>query len=249
MINLLVVDFDYFFPVVELPQQGPDWPYFDWYHAEGLVLPGMWESRAANFLANKLPLPQTSGEEAAFWDRVRISPEAELYYADSNAYAIDRSVNRWVSSVWLYDAHHDCGYKPNAVERMLERDDVSCEDWMLAYHEAGADLHVRYPTWRTVAFDVEGDPEVEVDRIFDDRAVPDVVFDRVFVCRSGTWTPPWLDGRFLEFVLAAPLASRTELESCSPRQWDEGNLVAWTRTFEMAMEQVARLEQLQKESR
>ena len=62
------------------------------------------------------------------------------------------------------------------------------------------ELHHRYPVWRTAAFELEPEPVVPVDRAFDDGTVPPVVFDAVFVCRSGAWVPPWHDQAFIDFV-------------------------------------------------
>jgi hypothetical protein len=103
--RLLVVDFDYFFP---LPQ-GPD-PLFAWAHFETpYYLLEAWEERALAFLLRGLPLPEARGWEG-FWGRFALAPGAVLYYADSNALAFHERVRQGVEEVVLFDAHHDAGY-------------------------------------------------------------------------------------------------------------------------------------------
>ena len=68
---------------------------------------------------------------------------------------------------------------------------------MLGYSAQCRELHVRYPRWRTRVSTVEPDSPIEVHRAFDDVSNgPECVFDTVFVCRSGSWAPPWCDDDF-----------------------------------------------------
>ena len=248
MSNLLAVDFDMFFPN---PWGDPDGTkrrdilLYDWGHREApFFIDGpIWTSRGAGFVMHDMPLPDLNGKEASFWERFKIAKGAKLYYADSNACAVNPLVTgrsrRW-DSVWLYDAHHDSGYKadPNwdrfertrAIYDLLMKGLWACEDWMVLYHSGlGAKLHVRYPEWRAWAMDGEPEPLVDVDRQVDDGSTPDVVFDRIFVCRSGAWVPPWLDidERFLRFVREAPVREdrKTNVQpgATDPREFD----VAW----------------------
>ncbi|MCX9190083.1 hypothetical protein C3Y87_01375 [Carbonactinospora thermoautotrophica] len=217
--NLLVVDWDYFFPF-EQDEAGPalyDWGHFETpYHLEEV-----WRDRALDFLLCDRPLPGTTGRERRFWSRFRLTPGAVLYYADSNALAWDPRVRAGVRAVWLYDAHHDCGYGSADSGAAGQ---VRCDDWMCAYHRPGAELRVRYPRWRAHAMWSEPEPRVPVDRRVDDEAPVRVVFDRVFVCRSGAWTPPWLDEAFFAFLRAAPAARRVNLDGVRARRFDREGL-------------------------
>ena len=47
-----------------------------------------------------------------------------------------------------------------------------------------------------------------------------VRFDRVFVCSSGSWTPPWLDEDFERFIARAPVRTRVNLDGMQRRTWD-----------------------------
>lgn len=221
--NLLVVDWDYFFPVHESAAAHPDdWVFYDWSHSEILMpeffLNGVWAARADGFFRGGLELPMPNDEWRAFWPMFQFRKGAKLYYSESNSQAYHERVRGkgMVDQVWLYDAHHDAGYHGDAsLEAMYERGWTSCEDWMLAYAEQlpfykgsqdfAGHLHVRYPTWRSWAFDLEPEPAVAIDRQFTTNFNgPECIFDKVFVCRSGSWVPPWADEYFQQFLILAP---------------------------------------------
>ena len=221
MVNLLCVDFDYFFHN-RSDFDDPQWQLYDWGHAESLLFIEMlWPIRAAGFLSNGLELPGTTGREVNFWDRFTFSDDASLYAAESNAMAGLPEVADDVDEVWLYDAHHDAGYHDRSVAQLVSEGRWSCENWMILYAALGATLHVRYPTWRRHAFSQEPAPLVPVDRAFDNDVDDLPVFDRVFVCRSGAWVPPWLDDRFTAFLERCPVRVLTELGSypLTPREF------------------------------
>ena len=252
MSNLLAVDWDSFFVnpwgEPDPAKRRKDWMMFDWGHKEApFFIEHVWTGRASGFLTAGLPLPDLDGRQDTFWERFKISKGAKLFYADSNACAVNPritgKVRNW-DDVWLYDAHHDSGYQGRglnererwtAVRHLLQVGQWSCEDWMIVYAAMGAQLHVRYPQWRAWAMDGEPEPMVEVDRQVDDGSTPDVTFDRVFVCRSGAWVPPWLnmDERFEAFVNAAPVKERIDVQpgGTTPREYSqeaaEAEAVMW----------------------
>lgn len=201
--NLLVIDWDYFFPQ---PLDGGDYTrdlagLYDWSHAESpFMIDAIWPLRAAGFIERGLPLPRCEGYKG-FWDRFTIARGTRLMYADSNSYATllrPSQDGRW-DSVWLFDAHHDCGYR-GTLDQWRRTETVSCEDWMVTHAELGSALHVRYPPWKTRAMAVEPEPLVPVDRCMDDGAPIPVTFDAVFLCRSGAWVPPWCDDQFVDMI-------------------------------------------------
>lgn len=225
MTNLLVIDFDYFFPTNEdgsQPELGSPILY-DWGHSEGLAFmqDTVWVSRAASFKRHGMPRPDLNGEQRSFWDRFNISRKSTLFYADSNRWAAHNRVTRDVNAVWLYDAHHDSGYR-GSLDDIVKRQSVSCEDWMCYYHLIGTEeLHVRYPTWRRKVFDAEPKPLIpKLDRAFDHDST-DVFFNRIFVCRSGSWVPSWVDSDFETFIANAPVSRRISLDDTVPRTWDD----------------------------
>ena len=239
MSNLLIVDWDYFFPnPMEAQQEGrKDILLYDWGHKEApYFMDGVWGSRAQGFLMNGLELPPVDIDAvASFWGRFKTTPRVKVFYGDSNARAVSPVITgktrRW-DHVYLYDAHHDAGYRsePTAYQ-LVTKGQWSCENWMVLYWAMGASLHVRYPKWRASAMEIEPEPLVPVDRQVDDGSQPPVAFDYIYICRSSAWVPPWRDGdgRFERFVYRAPGdGAITCLE--------DGGMLLW-RTFDEAQEQ------------
>lgn len=205
--NLLVIDFDYFFPnPMIMTNTTPDVMLYDWSAAEApdgsQTLPDfIWETRAMSFLLNNQPLPMCHGYED-FWNRFTLKTGARIYVADSNQHAAYMFPN--TDDIWdridLYDAHHDAGYPDG------DNNTIHCGNWMLHHYTLGThDLYVHYPPWRGHA---ENNPErppiAPVNRTIDDGTKATTRYDMVFVCRSGAWVPSWCDHQFTEFINAAP---------------------------------------------
>lgn len=227
--NLLVVDFDSFF------EYNPMW---DWAHNESLFMrEAIWGFRASDLLARKDQLPMLTGEQETFWQRVTLAENARLWYADSNSHAVNTRLThpRGYSQarpeqVWLFDAHHDSGYGGADPQTVAIGCAYSCEDWMIWYAGAGsAEMHVRYPRWHDHWSDDAKGASLRHWRGWhasqDDGSVPPVEFDRVFVCRSGAWVPPWLDSEFTKFIKAAPVPRRRKIclepdGRLPEREWD-----------------------------
>ena len=232
MATLLSVDWDAFFPT---PAHDPLF-LWDWGHRELRLFidpDPIWVFRAAGFVRHGLPLPGLSGEQEGFWDRVVICPYAVLFFGESHAWAASEDVLDDVDEVWSFDAHHDGGYDDGAFERAF-RGRVDCGSWLLAYwiHRAAcrASCHVRYPAWRRIGDWVDTPettpsfPDLDLGTAFaEGETLP--VFDRVFVCRSGAWVPPWHDAAYAAFLTACPVADRVDLGflgyPSGPRAWSE----------------------------
>ena len=224
-VKLLVVDWDYFFQDLDGSGDAASQLY-DWGHRESeFFIEAVWTMRASGFLRHGMTLPSLTGEQRQFWDRVRIDPKAKLYYHESNCMAAHVKVAKDVDEVWLYDAHHDAGYaQDDGLSRVKRNREIyklasegrwTCDNWMVYYHALQTKLHVRYPSWKTWAFQNEPPdcalvPDKALDRQPDRYLIPDVTFNRVFVCRSGAWVPPWnnADREFNAFLRNAPVADR-----------------------------------------
>jgi hypothetical protein len=60
-----------------------------------------------------------------------------------------------------------------------------------------------------------------VDRQVDDDKPVDVIFDRIFIARSGAWVPPWLDDKWEQFIQDCPVEVTDILgELTMVRDWD-----------------------------
>ena len=235
--NVLVVDFDYFFPnPMEAGTATEDMGLYDWGHKEApfFVDGPLWTIRAEQFIGSGLPLPQTA-VVADWWRRFRFAPGTELLLCDSNAHAGNLSpeaVGGNLGEVWLFDAHHDGGYRDNPSASMQywrnHRPTLNCEDWMIDLAADGADLHMRYPQWRGRGVEMEPEPAVMMDRAVDDLERLPIRFHAVLMCRSGAWVPPWCDGDFTALAEAFPGRTRWIDETNHPRSFavDEERVAA-----------------------
>lgn len=221
--NLLSIDWDYFFPEPEHDRM----TLFDWGHQESrLFIEQLWEIRAAGFIHRQMPLPALSGQELGFWEQFQFSQSAKLWLSESHAFACEERlaslVKRKKPVIWSFDQHHDLGYGEGALAR-IKKGEIQCGDWLLAYSLwMNPYIHIRYPHWKTWAFEDEFDYALDIDdhlksimhvdrQIIDDKNMDDLpVFDAVFICRSGAWVPSWLDDDFFAFVDACPLAGHRE---------------------------------------
>jgi hypothetical protein len=217
--QLLSIDWDYFF---REPSGGNEVLLFDWGHKENLFfINDLWDIRASAFVQRKLPLPMTTGDDVGFWDQFQFAKNAKLYLSESHAFAATRDLsNRFHGkskgphSIWSFDAHHDLGYDERAI-RSIFRGETYCGDWLLFYAmTTDAQIHVRYPSWKTWAFEAEPDyaPGVRGKTLTVERQIVDAsntqampVFDAVFLCRSGAWVPSWCDPAFFAFVFDCPV--------------------------------------------
>lgn len=222
--NLLSVDFDFFFPMDHSDQ------LMDWGHAEnGLFMgPILWQIRAAAFLQHGRDLPRCEGLEG-FWQRFRFAPGTVLFYADSHSQAAHPAVHLGVNGlVTNLDAHHDLGYDPNALERLRKDGLVDCANWLLFYQDLlGLPTRVILPTWMNDIQDEQArGREVGAEVIRDDGSGLAEEYSRIFVARSGAWTPSWCDDQFQALIDSCPVGTKVDMDEMAgypplvPREFD-----------------------------
>jgi len=218
-INLLSIDWDYFFP--EQSHNPALMGLYDWGHRDSgkFFLEDVWVHRAMQFFAAGMELPTTSGEETSFWSRFKFSPDAKLYFADSHVHAIHPDVAEDVINVVNFDAHHDGGYN-QTIGKIVKSQQVDCGSWMVGYYLKGAFVQTIYPSWKKHAMKTDGKPAIpKMARRVDTGLGAFPTFDRVFVCRSGGWSPPWLDAQFDQFLQDCPVKNGFDI-GMFPRQFD-----------------------------
>jgi hypothetical protein len=179
MKTLLSVDWDYFVP---------ERPEYDLSHSESpIFLDMVWRSRSG-----LLDHIKTTGTEEGFWDRLGGSMDGvgPTYVSDSHMYAY-RLLLSGVDHVILVDAHHDCWKEGR-------KDHVYCHNWLRVWLAGGKHRRVTWiqPEWSKGIFEVPKD----LRKLVATESEIKGKIDMVHVCRSGCWTPPWLDKQFIQFV-------------------------------------------------
>jgi hypothetical protein len=181
--DYLTIDWDFFVPEKAI---------WDISHRESeLYLNFLWTHRAGLIEHSK-----TSGEEKSFWRQLGVDMPDKVCVSDSHAYAY--AVPGDADRVVLFDAHHDCWARNG--------DGVACDNWLriwLEQDEAREALWV-YPkhmidNWGKQSIPKDLRSRVEVMEWKGKIELDEV--DSVHVCRSGCWTPPWLDEDFIAFVM------------------------------------------------
>lgn len=213
--RLLSIDWDFFFPVLSMLED-KDFLY-DWGHKEGFsfMLNEIWYIRAGSFLRSNLPLPSTSGKETDFWGRFRFSKDATLHYGDSHALIYLPEVSGGTSEIWNFDAHHDSFRKLSEIFKDGSGI-VTCDNWATVLHSLRRiKIHTFYPEW--APWMMEDKPSTEMEVQIDPGVPFRRVFDNVFLCRSGSWTPPWIEEEFWKFLESCPLKQRVSLDNMTKR--------------------------------
>lgn len=189
----LTVDWDYFVP------EKYEW---DIGHAETAIhMSLLWQTRFYLFDKIKVvPAVDTFWQWVQRWANVK---PASLWVSDSHASAITDPGLREVDTLILVDQHHDCW------PHKRKSDFVYCDTWLRGWLENDDTRHV---IWVRPSFDAEyiqpkdayPIPRDMRDRFTcttqEDFSFKDVTLNAINICRSGAWTPPWLDDRFIAFI-------------------------------------------------
>jgi hypothetical protein len=205
MRTLVTIDWDYFIP------EHLDW---DFGHRESLIfLQNLWIARGRYFREMR-----TTGQERGFWDRLKSRLGKTLFQqmevSDSHVDVYTTPALAFAEKVVIIDRHHDIFNKP--------KDHVDCGNWLADWLEGDSK---RRAVWVKPGDEhvYSGDPiEPYRKRVKILTYIPDLRKDVIIgmhVCRSGCWTPPWLDAAFIRFVKESGYdIEKLHLEWCDPLQ-------------------------------
>lgn len=196
--NILSVDWDYFFPDVR---------QFDWGHREEAIFRDfLWGIRTAGISleTGKYALDVVHPDFDlldGFWEKVVEGEPLFLVIVESHL-DLYRLLEAWgmPCQVTNFDQHHDLGYGHGfGGEGGLPVTD--CGSW--AIHGIEDKLismyKLHYPTWRKgndepIITGYSGFYSIDYD------GPEPCYYDAVFICRSSAWTPSWADDKWLEFI-------------------------------------------------
>ena len=222
---ILSIDWDYFVPEID-----------DLGNIENaFFLDAVWHTRG--YCIDSM---LTNGHEVGFWEKIRGIVDiqtTEINVSESHLSAY-RLVELATEPLILVDAHHDCWpFK-------FSKRQIDCANWVSAWirqaHSIGVERHVIWVTpyeLPQLAFSFaagnsslksEIQEEVrnnitiitldELANYIDNRTI-----NTIHACRSGCWTPPWLDKKWLAFLESSQL----EIKAMDSEPWD-GLRERWT---------------------
>ena len=203
----LTIDWDYFIP------EDLTW---DLSHKESQFYHStLWGTRG--HLIRKMV---TTGEENDFWPRLwnKISPPESTIVTDSHLGIWDDAGLHLSRTVVIIDQHHD-------VFNDASTGKVDCANWLAAWlgnDDKRRAIWVKAPhTWED---EIPSYARRKITVLKNIENLPSLLTPiGCHICRSGAWTPPWLDGKFKKFVqrsgmkLYGPLGKDLVEDAISPR--------------------------------
>lgn len=179
-----------------------DWDFFvpedvrwDFGHAENLMFLNMvWMTRTQ--LMDEM---QTDGVEKNFWKTLQSHYDldgVDIEVSDSHSYGYEAC--RHAEHLVLFDTHHDIWpWRKDA-------DHVNCGNWARFWLMCDSRRRLTWVRSAHSIYDLKGYDDFG-DRVqmltWGEDALPEIDFlGSIHICRSGCWTPPWLDQNFIDFV-------------------------------------------------
>ncbi|HHW47510.1 MAG TPA: arginase [Clostridiaceae bacterium] len=167
-----------------------------------------------------------SSEIIVFWNKVKeyfqFEKNTKILVSDSHALSYNIAKENNCNTVYLFDAHADLGYGGLSALDF----EVNCANWLgqLLKDKIVKRAYIIYSPFT-----------VEKPEYFKHmNSVYNIKYRRlkelgkginvsvIHICRSGAWTPPWLDNRFYQFISASGIPY--EIVNCPPRKWDTKNI-------------------------
>lgn len=167
-----------------------------------------------------------SAETDKFWGKMKEAFEFDshihVYVSDSHAlsYKIAKKYN--CHDVYLFDAHSDLGYGGLSALDF----ELNCANWLgkLLKNKDVDEAHIIYGpyTAEKPEYFKQMNERFQIDYPSLNDLHPKGKVSAIHICRSGAWTPPWLDKKFIEFInkMGIPYT----LIDCQQRDWDPTSL-------------------------
>ncbi|HOW22354.1 MAG TPA: arginase [Sedimentibacter sp.] len=210
-----------------------DWDYFiysskyNWgfYSENKKTMIDLWYKRYIQAKAQGEDIQKAfhvSSEAARFWDKIAVcfkfAKDIKVYVSDSHAMSYQIANENNCKTVYLFDSHSDLGYGgPYSLD--LE---VNCSNWLGKLLKDG---HIKEANIFYSPYTAEKPEYFEwLNSIYkiryrDLKYLDEYIYvSAIHICRSGTWTPPWFDDKFTQFIEA--LGLQYEMVNCPERNWD-----------------------------
>ena len=194
--NILSIDWDYFFP---------DNFDFDWAMDESrfLFYETIWPIRWSHMnlitkqLAKNIYHPDLQLLNG-FLDKILINSDPSLLSIADSHTDIKHLINLFPAKVNIYnfDQHHDIYY---GNELPKKESQLNCGNWVGYFLNRIESYHLYYPPWRESNLEHTG-------KLLHTNSVSFTIpknppsFQMIFICRSSPWTPSWSDNKWIEFI-------------------------------------------------
>lgn len=167
-----------------------------------------------------------SSETDTFWERIskhfKFADDIKAFVSDSHALSYNIAADNNCKMVCLFDAHADLGYGGLSSLSF----EVNCSNWLgkLLMEKHVRCAYIVYSPYTTEKPDFFRPMNSIFNVRYCDFADLDknITVSAIHICRSGAWTPPWLDDKFSRFVDA--LGIPYETVNCPARKWDTESL-------------------------
>lgn len=189
--TLLTIDWDYFVP------EKPRWNLF---HAEeDFFIHDIWNLHAV--IKDLHNIMKTNGKEKTFVEDItsykfNLTEVDYIEVSDSHKVAYDIAIENGITDIISFDAHSDMGYIRNG--------NIGCANWLRFFLEENPEsmAYMILSEESNEHFNIKEYTEnVNITKLDNFIRTGDTIWvDNIHICRSGAWTPPWLDGEFNRFL-------------------------------------------------
>lgn len=156
-----------------------------------------------------------------FWDLIyrhfKFTRDVKVIVSDSHKLSYDIAKKNSCSEVFLFDSHSDLGYGGlNSLKF-----EINCANWLgkLLSESVIDKAHIIYSPYTNENpedfKDINSKFNVKYQET--DELKSDININVVHICRSGAWTPPWLDGKFITFIKS--FCHSFKIIECPKREW------------------------------
>ena len=235
--NVVSVDFDFWVRVA--PRE---MAMLDWAHKENLFfIDVIWQIRACGQAAQGQDIRDICGiakDEpepdilATLFHKHKLKVRKnQILVTESHALALPWFAGMENLHLWHIDAHHDFGY---------DMEEPNCDNWVDGLVKKGGvkAITLIYPKWRIEEgkkhnFDWGDRPAKKVARWrkkgidvqivygLAENLPSNMTFRKMFMCRSGSWSPPWCDDNFRNMVFGFMVGDHRSLQFRAHCSFDE----------------------------
>ncbi|WP_446898988.1 arginase [Clostridium sp. LBM24168] len=228
---LLSIDWDYFIPISE------KWSGSYIENKRNIML--IWYKRYFENKRNGNDIERSiriGNELYSFIGNMRkyfkFSKSARMYVSDSHKFSYDIALKNKCESVINIDAHSDLGY---GGIKSLEFE-VNCANWLgkLLKNNIIKNANVVYSPYtreyKEEFSEINNNFNIDYPKLeYILEYVSNIKIDTIHVCRSGSWTPPWLDDFFNKFIHLFNIPYK--IIDCSLRSWHPEKLTLADRIY------------------